>query len=607
MMAVFRSFSNASLRTKIIVLFLLLIAAPLGVQSAITFNNFSNVLNNQAVGYTEQIIKQMNTELENALRDDMQKFTLMVLYNQELLDILERLGDDTGFLIIPSVAEQQRIFQYIAGYEFYRSYIKGVQIITNQGYIFTNAPPNAIHRFMVSDREEWISRVEEARGRWVILPRHIPHYWLNPSPDGYVSIASRIYSPGSVEPIGIIKIDFTDELFTRLTENYENKQIGTLLIVNRNNELIYLKEGEEGSPAALLDRWHPNGNSVSETTINGRDYLTIVGYSEFTGLKIISYIPVDTLLSETRPMLQSTILFGVLCLAVGGGLALVSSYKLMRPLVLLRKKMNLVRHGKLRQTVQVASRDELGHLSQEFNLMTEEINRLVNEVYLLSIKEKEAQLSALQSQINPHFIYNTLESINMMAIQAHDYAVSDTVHALGRLLRYTVDKYDRLVPLSEELDFIQAYMMIQKVRFGSRLQLILEVDGEVDQVKVPKLLLQPLVENAIEHGFNNMAEEGRIWVSAVRFENDLLLTVRDNGRGLTEEEIARLRHALQTPVPQEIREQRKGLALRNIQERLALIYGARYAIDIDGTPGRGASFTITIPIQGAEQDENHDC
>ena len=193
--------------------------------------------------------------------------------------------------------------------------------------------------------------------------------------------------------------------------------------------------------------------------------------------------------------------------------------------------MNLVRHGKLRQTVQVASRDELGHLSQEFNLMTEEINRLVNEVYLLSIKEKEAQLSALQSQINPHFIYNTLESINMMAIQANDYAVSDTVHALGRLLRYTVDKYDRLVPLSEELDFIQAYMMIQNVRFGSRLRLILEVDGEVDQVKVPKLLLQPLVENAIEHGFNNMAEEGRIWVSVVRFEEDLLLTVRDNGRG----------------------------------------------------------------------------
>lgn len=605
MIAVFRSFSNASLRTKIIVLFLLLIAAPLGVQSAITFNNFSNVLNKQAVGYTEQIIKQMNTELENSLRDDMQKFALMVLYNQELLNILEKHGGASGFLRIPSVVEQQRIFQYIAGYEFYRSYIKGVQIITNQGYIFTNAPPNDIHRFLVPELENWISRVEEARGRWVILPRHIPHYWLNPSPDGYVSIASQIYSPGSVEPFGIIKIDFTDELFTRLSENYED--IGTLLIVNRNNELIYLKEGEAGSSATLLSRWLPNRDSVFEMTINGRDYLTIVGYSEFTGLKIISYIPIDTLLSATKPLLHSTILFAMLCLTVGGGLALASSYKLTRPLVQLRKKMNLVRHGKLRQTVQVASHDELGHLSQEFNLMTEEINRLVNEVYLLSIKEKEAQLSALQSQINPHFIYNTLESINMMAIQANDYPVSDTVHALGRLLRYTVDKYDRLVPLSEELDFIQAYMMIQNVRFGSRLRLILEVDGEVDQVMVPKLLLQPLVENAIEHGFNNMAEEGRIWVSVVRFEEELLLTVRDNGKGLNEEEIARLRHALQSPMPQEMREQPKGLALRNIQERLALIYGAQYAIDIDGTPGHGASFTITIPIQGAEQDENHDC
>lgn len=600
MTTIFRAFSDSTLRTKIIVLFMLLIAAPLGVQSAITFNNFSTVLNKQAVGYTEQIIKQMNTDLERSLRDDMQKFSLMVLYNQDLLSILERYGDESGYLLTPTAAEQSRIFQYIAGYEFYRSYIKGVQIITNQGYIFTNAPPNDIRRFLVAEREDWFSRVEEAKGRWVILPRHSSHYWMNPSPGGNVSIASLIFNPGSVEPIGIIKIDFSDELFTRLSANYKNKEIGTLLIMNRHNELIYLKDGDPGLSEAFLAMSIPNESSVTDMTIEGRDYLTTVGYSEFAGLKIISFNPIDSLLAETKPLLQSTILFGALCLSVGGGLALVSSYKLTRPLTQLRQKMHLVRHGKLRQTVQVASRDELGHLSREFNLMTEEINRLVNEVYLISIKEKEAQLSALQSQINPHFIYNTLESINMMAIQANDYPVSDTVHALGRLLRYTVDKYDRLVPLSEERDFIKAYMMIQNVRFSSRLRLILEVDGENEQVRVPKLLLQPLVENAIVHGFNNMAVEGTVWVSVVRFEEDLLLTVRDDGRGLTEDDIARLEHSIRTDVPQEITEQYKGLALRNINQRLALIYGAEYAIDIDGTPGRGASFTITVPIKEAK-------
>jgi len=411
-------------------------------------------------------------------------------------------------------------------------------------------------------------------------------------------MASLILEPSSAQVIGMIKVDFTDELFTRLSANYQNKQIGNLFVVNDLNELLYRQRGlEASSDEDFLRASFPNENEATKLSIGGLDYLTTAGHSSFTGLKIVSFNPVDSLLEETKPLLRSTILFGLLCLGFAGLLAVFTSYKLTHPLTQLRRKMLLVRQGKLRQTVEIDSRDELGHLSREFNLMTEEIDRLVNEVYLISLKEKEAQLSALQSQINPHFIYNTLESINMMAIQSSDYRVSDTVHALGQFLRYTVDKYDRLVELREELESVQAYMMIQNNRFGSRLKLIMDSDGAFERIRVPKLLLQPLVENAIIHGFDDMKREGTIWVSVVRFEEVLLLTVKDNGKGMNEEEMLQLRQSLRTDLPLEASGQRQGLALRNIHQRLVLIYGPDYGLEIDGTPERGASFTITVPIR----------
>lgn len=160
--------------------------------------------------------------------------------------------------------------------------------------------------------------------------------------------------------------------------------------------------------------------------------------------------------------------------------------------------------------------------------MMDEINRLFHEVLVTRLREKEAELSALQSQINPHFIYNTLESINMMAVQRRHDEVSDMVSALGKLLRYTIDKAGRLVSLGEEIAFVDSYVRIQQIRFGGKLTVHNEIEEEVLHLRIPKLTIQPLVENAIEHGIAER-EEGTIWVSALRFDNELLITVRDDG------------------------------------------------------------------------------
>jgi two-component system sensor histidine kinase YesM len=592
-----------------LVLFLLLTVIPLFLQSFMTFNNFSSTIRKQAIGYTKQIIKQMITNLERALREDMQKFSQMVLYNQDLLNILEKYRDASFASVLPTVSERTRIFQYIASYDYNRTYIRRVLIITNHGFIFSNEDPYNVRTFLRPEHESWVDRVKAANGRWVVIPRHRPDYLTGDSSETNVSIASLILEPSSAQVIGIVKVDFSDDLFTQLSANYQNSEIGSLFVMNRKNELLYQNdEDDPQSTEQFLKANIPNRNSEFEIAVENRKYLTTVGYSAFTNLKIVNFLPVDSLLAETKPLRRSTIRFGLVCLSVAVLLSIASSIRLTQPLVELRKKMLLVRRGELRQSVPVASRDELGQLSHEFNLMTEQINHLINEVYLIRLREKEAQLSALQSQIHPHFIYNTLEAINMMAIQAGNFEISDTVHALGQFFRYTIGKYDSMVTLKEEMDSVKAYMMIQKIRYSSRLHLILDADPETEEIPVPRLVLQPLLENAIKHGFGDMKRNGTIWVTAHRFGDELLLTVRDDGKGLTDEEIRQLQRSLKKDALPEISGRNSGLALWNINQRLVLLYGPEYGIEIDGAPGQGASFTITIPIrQGRTDHEDRHC
>jgi two-component system sensor histidine kinase YesM len=179
------------------------------------------------------------------------------------------------------------------------------------------------------------------------------------------------------------------------------------------------------------------------------------------------------------------------------------------------------------------------------------------------------------------------------------------VSALGRLLRYTVDNYNRVVRLQEELDSVASYIKIQQLRYGERLTVLFDVDESLLSFRVPKLILQPLVENAMYHGIGDREEGGTIWISAVRFEDDLLLTVRDDGKGMTEDELSRLRKSLSEPLVESGR--KRGVALRNINQRLVLMYGKEYELHADGSPGEGMAFTITIPAvyphEGGESDD----
>jgi len=294
-----------------------------------------------------------------------------------------------------------------------------------------------------------------------------------------------------------------------------------------------------------------------------------------------------------------TLLISLISLSVAYLLAVWASTRLIRPLMELRRKMKEVQSGSFSVRAKVSTRDEIGFVTESFNRMVSQLERLVKEVYEVRIREKEAQLSALQSQMNPHFLYNTLESISMLAIHNDQLYLSSTVANLGKLLRYTVDNRQTKVLLQDEIRFVQAYIQIQTMRLGDKFKTEIYVDPSLQIALIPKLLIQPLIENAIEHGMGEQPMSIRIHADVDG--NRLRLIIEDNGKGMSETTarsvISHMKSGLNDLTQESFGMKRKGYALRNSHQRIRLLYGNQFGIQINNRLSAGVRFTITIPLE----------
>lgn len=590
---------RVTLRTKMLTLFLCLIAIPLSLQGMITYNRFSTSTEDRTVEYTAQIVHQINQNMDRNLAE-LKRLSLTPLYDNSIIAILKELHVNQEASVFLSAEKRQKMFLYISSLTYSRPEIKGIQIISTNGTIFSNLDPSTVSSKVNLPVQPWYSRVIEGNGAAVIIPQHRSGYYLD-SAQPYFSVARLLREPNTNEPLGIMKIDLKMDMIEQLLANMPFTRDGSILIVNELTELFYEKRNRDGTPGyqSLLretDWLQSHGSQPLE--FQGQRYLRISHASLATGLNVISIIPRELLLQESKDLRDFTILIAAFFLLGAGGLAVYFAYSLSKPLVRLKEKMWQVQQGNFHERVPVVSQDEIGMLGEQFNHMVGEMNRLVNEVYMISLREREAELAALQSQINPHFIYNTLEAINMMAIKAGNFDVSDMVSSLGKLMRYTVDRSDRFVVLADEIESLRSYIRIQKTRLGKRLHMEMVVDEELLNEQIPKLLLQPLIENAIYHGIENQEAGGTIRLFVTRHEHELRITVKDDGKGMNEQELARVRRLIHIPFHQyeETKNARNGTALRNINQRITLLFGEAYGLMVHSSPGEGAEFSLRVPL-----------
>ncbi len=333
------------------------------------------------------------------------------------------------------------------------------------------------------------------------------------------------------------------------------------------------------------------GSGYFRKKIDGEKMLISCFSSSLTGWKVIEYRTVASLLPETTYFTGFFLVFVALLTIFVGVLSLVISSRISRPIVKLSELMRCVEGGDLDVSIRVEGKDEIRHLSESFNSMVSQLRELIARIYEQEKAKKKAEFEVLQAQINPHFLYNTLGNIQWMAIIHKLPSIADMTSSLIKLLKLSLASPNPMIELEKEVDMLVQYVHILNVRYNNSIDFIHTIGEGLESSMVPRLILQPLVENAIVHGMENSHDQGRIELICEKEGDDLILLLRDSGSGMSEEKLSGLLGAGET------QSGRRGIGLRNVNERIRLYYGEKYGLGLHSEYGEGTTITVRIPIQ----------
>ncbi|MFV0413920.1 MAG: sensor histidine kinase [Oscillospiraceae bacterium] len=504
------------MQTKLLAFIIPLIAAPLIISIAITYNMQMQRQKEQSESFMASILAQVINNLDRYTKE-LNSLSLMPLMNDDFLDIFRRR--QAGSNVLPTYDEALSISRFNVSLMLERSEIKGYLLFCPNGELFSSSDFETGARWL-PEQETWMDIARAGEGALVYLPPNIPQYYTASS-EYVVSVARLIRDPVTFQELGFVKIDLTNSGFRKILYLDGNEDI-LFYLYSKNNQLIY--------PHALGQAFIPKDKFLE---INGRDFLVDTSTSDYSGLAVYMLYPYDEFQRDIRHLTTTMLQIAMVSLTLSCLLCIVISHRITKPIRALKSNMFAFSQGNLAVRAVVDSRDEIGALAKDFNHMATRIQRLIKEKYQIELNRREAEILMLQSQINPHFLYNTLETISMSAMSHDDIETSDIVTRLGKMLRYSISVQKELVFLKAEIQFVEDYLALQVIRLGNKLHFEIKMDANLEECLVPKLILQPFVENVVMHALGKNAVHLQLHAYTTR--ENLLLQIQDNGVGISKE------------------------------------------------------------------------
>ncbi len=397
------------------------------------------------------------------------------------------------------------------------------------------------------------------------------------------------------EKLGYISLDvlwsYFDQTMNLLGEGKEQ----SVFVTDLNGRVLYGKGGVlPENAAAALSKSKETGPGYFKTDGEFVFYNTV----DPAGLRLVKVIPIAVINESARATMNYGLIVGMISVAVSALFAFYFAWKTTKPIIGLARAMRKLDLTKGQAFPRSRRKDEIGLLEANFATMGERIREHINTEYRIRLEKKTAELKALQSQINPHFLQNTLQLIGGMIFSQKPAESYEIIRSLSEMFRYIVRDPDTLATLRAELEHLHHYMKIQQQRFGKRLHYELGVSDDVLDCRIPKLTLQPLVENAFIHGLDHKAGEWRLEVTISREPSGggLLIMIRDNGAGMAPEQLNRLRSQLDQDLEQ-VWTQGTSIGLINVASRIQMYFGAEYKVDMNSKAGQGTCVTLHLPEQ----------
>jgi two-component system sensor histidine kinase YesM len=337
---------------------------------------------------------------------------------------------------------------------------------------------------------------------------------------------------------------------------------------------------------------------MSVRRIRGEDYQVVAQLSEYTQWKTVGVFPLNEIMRQVSTIRYYSLIIAGVTVLVALVVSVFFTGGIARPVIELRSLMKEAEEGNLAVRFEGRQEDEIGHLGKSFNTMIEEIQKLIDMVYREQQSKREAELKSLQEQIKPHFLYNTLDTIQWMAQEHGAQDIVKVVGALTRLFRIGLSRGKEMIRLTDELEHVRSYLIIQKARYEDKFDFSLSAEDGVLCCMVLKLTLQPLVENAIYHGIKERRGHGTIRVEALRRDAMLLLRVSDDGVGMSPRKLEEVRALLTASHPHG--EGLAGYGIHNVHERIQLSFGTRYGLSFESASDRGTTVEVLHPLIPAE-------
>ncbi|WP_164462090.1 sensor histidine kinase [Bacillus sp. FJAT-42376] len=565
----FRRLKHYSIKKKIMLLALFSALLPLIIIGPFTFLYFSKIVENKASSAAESMLNTADGNI-NTFAGDI----------EDISNVIFLSNDIEGYLTYRK--RDARLYQLETAS---RNTLNSITVV-NKPYINSIFIGNGTHSFVKINRGDsaFSKNAYDVIRRSSLYPRLLNSRWegdwfygddtsLTAGSPHPLLYGRMIRNLGTNDPLGMLLISIDDSIFKTMF----SAMPGSIMIIDSRTKTPVYAQGEKAllTDGSLFDAIRNSGSSGNEIrVINGVKYIINDHFNEKTGWKVVSILPYSNLVKEVNQVRLVTISLLAVSLLLSVIIAMLITKKIMGQLEMLRLVTEKMEKREEVRDIEFDQQDEIGTIGHRFVELYSRNQELTAKLYQSEVKEKEAELRALQSHINPHFLYNTLNSIYWMAEKSNAKTIAKMAISLSKIFKLTLNNGDPITTVKKEIEQVESYLLIQNIRFDNKIRYTIEMEEAILDKKMIKLVLQPLVENAVYHAFEPETEQGHIEIKGWIEEGSMVFTIRDDGKGFD-------------PL-----ESTEGYALKNINDRLKLHYGEGYGLRIESEPGSGTKVLV---------------
>ncbi len=599
--------NNLTLRTKLVVTYVALIIIPIFYIGFGYFNANTEVITEISQKNTYELVKKNNEIIDVKLLQIMNNIYSFIT-DKDLVNSFDNIdqNDDYSILLVDN-----KVTNYLNKYFLYSEDIYSAQLATSY-FVFGPRPlAQTVVKSLIPEGSFIGSPIhsiaEEGNGKIKWIPTYDfaemfnIEYLKNVDVDYKYMFSAVVEVNGSYYENGVFTtlsddiekpyliLNFKEDFFQQVYRNSIPAKGSYYFVITKDGQIVSHQNPDmitKNVSYSWLDDLIVNDSGASMVEIDGENMIVCHSKSKITEWVSVVVVPPDRLVDEIIPVIKSYIFYtSIITTIISIFIVYFLSVKITNPISNLTKAIKKTGEGSFDFKMEVEGSRESRELINKFNVMNEKIGRLIQENYEAKINEKEAEITALSLQLDPHFMYNTLNMINLISIENGQDEISDMLICLSKMLKYTVKTKKDLVAFRLDIEYLQSYILIMTKRFEEKFTVDYDIESRLYDYTVPKFFLQPFVENSIIHGFESLDRHGILRISCFIDSDKRVFIIEDNGKGMTPEKLKTITS-----------DEKGSIGINNIIKRIKIMYGNEYGVTIYSALDQGTKVTVTLPL-----------